>query len=323
MTTPTALLEGDARAAWLEERRTGVGSSDASALVGLNRYSSALEVYLQKIGELGSEPENEAMRWGNILEGPVAEEFANQTGFDIVVPPIPEGAVSGMVRSDLWPWMTANIDRYLAEPGADEWCALLEVKTGGPYVAADWGDEPPDHVLVQVQHQLAVTGLSRAFVAVLIAGQHFRYYEVLRGDEIIAGLVELEREFWDQVTRRDPPAPDASDSAADALLAMYDFERESEVDLPPEASTLIAAYARTGVEEKELKTKRKGLANAIKALLGDHHVGLLAGEKAVSWPRWSEKRLDRDAMEADHPKLVAQYLVDERRGRLVLPKKAA
>ena len=36
---------------WLESRRKGIGGSDASAILGLNPYSSPLAVYLDKIGK--------------------------------------------------------------------------------------------------------------------------------------------------------------------------------------------------------------------------------------------------------------------------------
>ena len=43
------------REEWLAARKKGIGGSDASALLGLNPYSSPLRVYLDKIvGELTS-----------------------------------------------------------------------------------------------------------------------------------------------------------------------------------------------------------------------------------------------------------------------------
>jgi hypothetical protein len=36
---------------WLEVRRTGIGSSDAAAAIGLNPYQSQLELWMQKTGK--------------------------------------------------------------------------------------------------------------------------------------------------------------------------------------------------------------------------------------------------------------------------------
>jgi predicted phage-related endonuclease len=218
--------------------------------------------------------------------------------------------------------MVANIDRWLVEPGADGPAAILEVKTAGHHMADRWEQGPPDRVLVQVQHQLAVCGLGRAFVAVLIGGRDFRTFEVARDDELIDMLIGVEREFWQRVEHREPPAPDASESASEALRHLYaEMQRDVEVELPAEARPLIEAYRTTKRQLDELDEDKRRQANAIKALIGEAHVGLLDGEKAVTWSRWVQQRLDRDRLEADHPHLVAEYLVDEQRDRLTLAKK--
>jgi hypothetical protein len=56
-------------AAQLAERSTGFGGSDAAAACGLSRWKSAYQLYLEKRGEAPLvEEENEAMRWGTLLE---------------------------------------------------------------------------------------------------------------------------------------------------------------------------------------------------------------------------------------------------------------
>ena len=39
------------RESWLRERRRGIGGSDIGAILGLNKYRSPLDVYLDKIGD--------------------------------------------------------------------------------------------------------------------------------------------------------------------------------------------------------------------------------------------------------------------------------
>ena len=58
---------------WLAARRKGVGGSDSAAVCGLSRYSSPLEVWLQKTGRKPATPDNEAMQWGRLLE-PIVRE---------------------------------------------------------------------------------------------------------------------------------------------------------------------------------------------------------------------------------------------------------
>ena len=41
---------GMPREQWLELRKKGIGGSDSAAIVGLDRYRSAFDVYAEKIG---------------------------------------------------------------------------------------------------------------------------------------------------------------------------------------------------------------------------------------------------------------------------------
>ena len=71
---------------WLEVRKTGIGSSDAAAAVGLNPYQSQLELWLVKTGRDDGLPkvdphdEESPMYWGNILEPIVAAHYTRRTG---------------------------------------------------------------------------------------------------------------------------------------------------------------------------------------------------------------------------------------------------
>jgi len=47
------------RAEWLEWRRKGLGGSDCSAILGLNKYKPAFEIYAEKVGlSPAEEPDN-------------------------------------------------------------------------------------------------------------------------------------------------------------------------------------------------------------------------------------------------------------------------
>jgi putative phage-type endonuclease len=67
---------------WLAERRRGIGSSDAAAILGVNPYKSAYAVWAEKTGLVGPdwEPPSEAALWGNLLEPLIAEQYALRTG---------------------------------------------------------------------------------------------------------------------------------------------------------------------------------------------------------------------------------------------------
>ena len=60
---------------WKAARMKGIGGSDAAAAIGVSRWKSPLQLYLEKSGEIEQPEAGEAAYWGNVLEAVVADEF--------------------------------------------------------------------------------------------------------------------------------------------------------------------------------------------------------------------------------------------------------
>lgn len=66
---------------WLLDRRKGIGGSDVATILGLNKWKSPYQLWLEKTGQIGLEhTESEPAYWGNVLEEVVAKEFQERTG---------------------------------------------------------------------------------------------------------------------------------------------------------------------------------------------------------------------------------------------------
>lgn len=204
---------------WLHVRKQGIGASDAAAAIGLSPYQSPLELWMIKTGRDGEMPkpdpndESSPLYWGNILEPIVAQHYSKRTGNKVrrvnAVLQHPDADKS---------WMLANLDYTVV--GNDD-VQILECKTAGEWGSKLWRDGVPDYVRCQVQHQLAVTGKTAADVCVLICGQEIRIHRIERDDELIAKLIELERQFWHYVETDTPPPADGSASSGNALKYLY------------------------------------------------------------------------------------------------------
>jgi predicted phage-related endonuclease len=70
----------DARAAWLEERKKGIGGSDAPAVCGVDPWRDALTVWSQKVGLLEAEDlsGNEAVEAGLVLEAAIGAWYGTK-----------------------------------------------------------------------------------------------------------------------------------------------------------------------------------------------------------------------------------------------------
>jgi len=292
---------------WLAVRRTGIGSSDAAAAVGLNPYKSPLELWLEKTGRDAGLPkidphdETSPTYWGTILEPIVASHYTRRTGHRVrkinavLQHPDPDKA-----------WMLANIDREVI--GTAE-VQILECKTAGLNGARLWKEGVPEYVQLQVQHQLAVTGKQAADVAVLLGGQDLEIHRIERDEPLIDRLIALEQAFWRYVEADTPPPADGSASADTALRCLYPQDAGNTVDFSQDR-TLSATFAdwlsvrQTLAETEQLEaqlkqTLQQAMGSASKALF---ETGTVTWKKAKD-----AEGLDVARLLADQPELRERY----------------
>lgn len=255
---------------WLALRKTGIGGSDAAIVAGLSGFETALGLYLVKTGDIepdSDSEQNEAMRWGHLLEDVVAEEYSRRTGNKI-------RRNNRMLRSKQWPFMLANLDREIVgEP------RLLECKTarfGGPEWGPSGTDQVPEAYLIQCQHYLAVTNKREIDLAVLIGGQDFRVYRIARNESLINSLILIEEQFWNQVKQGVPPEPDYSHPKTGELLAkLYPGTDGSVIRFPEETAHWLHVERECARLIKQYSDARDAAINHIKALMGNAAIGIM------------------------------------------------
>lgn len=206
------------RADWLEVRKKGIGSSDAAAACGLNPYMSMLELWMIKTGRQQSNI-NEDIKgyaplfWGNQLEPIIANWYSQVTENKV------RRTNAVLQHPDPhYHFMLANLDYSVSNSSEVQ---ILECKSAGEYGSKLWKDGVPVYVLMQVQHQLAVTGHQAAHIAVLLHGHEAKIFKVERNETVIRCLLNAEKQFWHYVETDTPPPADASESAAKALQQLY------------------------------------------------------------------------------------------------------
>ena len=195
---------------WLTYRKKGIGGSDAGAVCGLNPYRTAIQVYQDKISEEIEELDNEAMRQGREFEDYVAKRFMEATGKKV-------RRANAIFYHEKYPFMLADVDRMVVGENAG-----LECKTASPYMADKWENgKIPLSYQIQCYHYMTVCGADAWYIAVVIFGKGFRYYKLERDEEMIADLIRIEQDFWENhVLKRQIPSPDGS-KLADSVIAEY------------------------------------------------------------------------------------------------------
>ena len=291
------------REEWLQVRKGGIGSSDAASAVGLCPYRSQLELWMEKTGRSpGYQPAalDDPTYWGTQLEPLVASAYAERTGRKV-------RRLNAVLQHPTFSFMLANIDREVV--GSPD-VQILECKTAGEFGSRLWRDGVPEHVQLQVQHQLAVTGRAAADVAVLLCGQKLEVHRINRDDEVIARLVVLEAEFWEHVLQDTPPKVDGSESAARALRTLYPgggttIDLSGSTELARTFAELVVL--RGQLEEQEARAEL--LKQSLQEAMGDASRATFSGGE-VSFKRSKDgAAIDTRRLATDHPDLVARYTV--------------
>ncbi|MCX4540461.1 lambda-exonuclease family protein [Streptomyces sp. NBC_01565] len=321
--TPTGrlILSADAdRADWLTARRSGIGSSDAPAILGLIKENPPLKVYLDKLGH-DVDDAGEAAYWGTVNEEPVARRWAMQNRSVI-------RRVGLVAHVDHPHWMTTLDRRVLECPLAEdeqEACAL-EVKTRSAFKAAQWHAGAPDDVLAQVLWQIIVNGYGHMHYAVLIGGNEY-HQGVVRADQhadVMADITTAMDRFWfEHVQAQVPPELTGDGEALTRLFRRLHPTRSGEVDIDRHDDALDALLdygVHQRAEAAEKKAKNAAKARMI-AALGGAQAALIGGERAYSLePSNAAPRVDLELLAERWPDAYAACVAQNPTERIDIAK---
>lgn len=295
------------RQAWLSARRCGLGGSDAAAILGLSRFSTPTDVYLDKRGESKPKDETPWLRWGNILEPAIRQEYADQTGRTV--------RDGGLMRHPVHCFMLGSTD------GLTDCRRVYEGKNRR--TSQGWGepgsDEVPRTCLLQVQQYMAVTGFPVADVAVLFGGSDFQIYEVPADTEIQEMLIEAEAEFWQRIVDGNPPNPVTFE---EAQTRWGSFSQAKEITASDGILRAVNDLRGTKASMKELKGREDELKATISTAMGDADTLVdLDGTRLVTWKlAKAPTRFDKTSFSAAHPELCKEFTIQGKASRRFLVK---
>ena len=174
---------------WLAWRHNGIGASDASTVMGENRFASSSKLLREKRGTVILDSfQNEAMALGTKLEPEARKLYIAKTGKN--VRPV-------CVQSSRYDWLRASLDGLSRNHDS-----VVEIKCGASvYRRVSQSGSVPDYYYGQVQHILAVTGLDSLDFWCYWPDNPALLLQVERDDRYIGRLLEKELEFWNLVNQ--------------------------------------------------------------------------------------------------------------------------
>ena len=284
---------GLSREDWLEYRRKGLGGSDASTVCGLNPYSSKLTLWADKTGRLPEKEDSEAMRTGRDLEQYVASRFEEATGKRV-------HRRNAMFAHDKYDFITANVDREVVGENAG-----LECKTTSAYARSDFENgEIPLNYLCQCRHYMNVMGYEKMYLAVLVMGRAFYWFEIPYDKAEGDALLKMEIDFWNKyIVPDERPEADGSDSAASTIRTLWHTEVEESACLLGD-DTNFDRYLSLQEQKKAIeKAMNEVKQNAILHLDGAE-TGY-TNKYNISYKESSRTSIDTKALKEKYPQAYA------------------
>ncbi len=297
------------REEWLKYRRSGIGGSDASAILGLSHFKTELSLWEDKVStEDPVEEQSEVAYWGSTIEPVLREEFSKRhSDAEVYILPF-------MLRSKSNPFMIADLDGLVYMNG--EWCGL-EIKTSSEYIKDSWGSEGDEKIplayQVQVQHYMAVTGLKKFIFVALIGGNHYVERVVEANAEVQSRIIFAEDTFWSKVENHIRPELDGTDYSTTYINSKFTGNDAAVLDLAEEAE-LLSQYveakealdkAKEAVKDAEMNAKT--YENRLKEHMGSH-TDAVCGDYKISYRmRKGGSLIDSKSLKADYPDIYDKY----------------
>ena len=272
------------------DRTKFLGASEIPAVLGLSPFKSPLDVFLEKTGRLVQNPPTIQMRAGNFLEPLVIELFEEETGIQVV------NKQAHLTLQD-HPFISATIDGETLDG------CLVECKTTGS--SEGWGepgtDQVPDHILVQVVQQMAVSDKGVVWIPVLIGRNDFRIYRIGRDLELEKIVVARGVEFWEKHVLADvPPEPR---TIAD-LKALFPTSKVIAKEATPEIREKIATIKQLRDDINAREGVEKTLLFGVQAYMGEADTLTFGGKTIATWKSQERTTIDQKALKEAHPQIA-------------------
>lgn len=192
----------DTRGDWLALKQKTIGSSEIATILGLNKFQSPYQLWMEKTEKTKLREVSDSMWLGSELEPVVAKLYSKKRGIEVK-------KAAYMAVMDDYEWASATPDYQHQDDGT-----IVECKTTNFRGAKDWENENvPDYAHCQLMWQLGVLGIDKGVVTCLPANSPdlFVYKEFEFEKQLFDLMFSKAEEFLDFVRKDIPPEVSGQD----------------------------------------------------------------------------------------------------------------
>lgn len=277
-------------------RNKFIGGSDVAAILGINRYKTVYEVWEEKKHGIVTFEGNNITDWGKKLEPVILREFELKHNVKIF----------------------DNNAKYISKEYKELGChpdgiafikenCLIEAKTVSTQAFKHWGNELPLEYYCQVQHNLFVCNLNKAyFIYFVLDDRNYSEIEITRDNDFIQKQNDYLCDWWNRYIIGDEVP----------IKVVQDYEKESPDQQIIEANDDILKVFDSLVIAKEkfnkAKEEKEALEDKLKEFIGsntDLHSGL---QTLATWRTQVRVQMDTKKFKEEMPETYLKYCKDNK-----------
>ncbi|MFB3432025.1 MAG: YqaJ viral recombinase family protein [Phycisphaerales bacterium] len=206
--------------AQLEERRNWIGASDVPAILGVDPYRNARDIWAEKVYGLYPEvKDSEAASIGSDLETSVLNWAERKLGTTVHRTDLHRPVEGTHIRVSLDGWVdvdgvhvpteaktTGIVNPYTVHP--DDWDWRKDVEEWSE-AGDSYSDRVPFRVAAQIQSQMLATKAPFGYCPAFIGGRGRIMFKVEHSQDLADLILEVTAEFWSCVVERREPEGEA------------------------------------------------------------------------------------------------------------------
>lgn len=232
---------------WLRARagdpgQPTIGGSDLGIILGLSPYKTALQLWLERTGQVEEGPTDAVQQAGRFLEPGILRWYAAETGRRVYAGPelvdlfaradplavqiLEHASVAYaddegrlVLQSRRWPWLAGSVDAIAVDPELG--AGIVDAKNTHFGELDEWRERSPPHYRAQVAGYTLITGLRWGGFAVLFGGRQLGWSDEPRDEALEGRALAAAQAFADRLVLGEPPGPDLARGDVDALRAMH------------------------------------------------------------------------------------------------------
>ena len=285
-----------------ELRKKSIGSSDAAALLGLDKYRTPYDLWLEKTGRIEGFSGNAATERGEYLEDGLLRWAESKLG-KIVKP-----SNSFTLVTEAGTVLRAHVDGQRDKYAKGN--TVIEAKNM-VHNDDEWGpdnsDEIPFNVYIQVQHQMLCAEAPDAWV-IRLGKYGFTKHPIDADPDIQSHIIRQADAFWQTYVVADEPPPfdKVSDTMTQYMQQSYQTDG-TETVLDDEHMKMFKYWDEVEKEAAERKAYHKA---RVLGQMGDAKKGKGEMYRCSMVRGGGGKRLDADMVKQMAPELYEKCLVE-------------